>query len=563
MPFDHHLFVSADHYSISLSLLLTVGLTLHWLVCSRKHRDRFSLSHTHTMAMSAHESASFDDPGRPSARSLEKSRNETADVYVDVPTKKSSQFICSFVVIYTLLFFNGCCFTAVAPSVPFYLEFLNAPPTFLGWVVSSYSLGQIFGSPLAGRLSNDLSSKRLLLISSYAGLFSSFLYAVAPGYVYVLLSRLLTGLSAGFELTTELTFIANNTSMSERTAFMASVTACNVLGFIVGPTLSSALAMLDLQILGLRIDQYTGPGWLLAAMFFLSLILLQLFFTDQTRLGAEPSCKETGLSDNNRSEKLLSSDNGADRVDDVEATIPQDSVYSGGDNYIAYEDDGPTQEPPPALLLVLILIFVQFSVMCGFSLLETITSPLVEDEFGWTVQDCNLLLTCGGVFSLTVYLASLVASKRVQDRQQILAALVFCSFGFLLAVDWSRLDWVPTQVLPPLPYRTRFLISVGLVYGGFMTGRPILFALYSKLIPQQYQGQYLGWMVAGGSAARTLGPFFAVYFYYEIRSGNNLFALFGSIGLLHVACILLVLYQWQHLLPVVLERPSSSTKNTP
>ena len=529
------------------------------------------------MAMLAHVSSSFDNSSRhsahpsvtePPSRAPGKSRtttttsdgrNETGAS--DVPTAKSSQCIRSFAVIYSLLFFNGCCFTAVAPSVPFYLEFLNAPPEFLGWVVSSYSLGQIFGSPLAGRLSNHLSSKRLLLISSFAGLFSSFLYAVAPGYVCVLLSRLLTGLSAGFELTTELTFIANNTSMTERTAYMASVTACNVLGFIVGPTLSSALAMFDLQVLGFRIDQYTGPGWLLAAMFLLSLVLLQLFFTDQS-LRSEPSCNKTRLLGNSKTEKLLSS-NGPGSMDDVEA-IPQNSVYSGGDIYCAYEDDDdPAEEPPPSLLLVLILIFIQFSVMCGFSLLETITSPLVEDEFGWTVQGCNLLLTCGGVFSLIVYVAFLVASKRVQDRRLVLAALVLCSLGFLLAVDWDRLDWVPALFSSLLPYKIRFLLGFAFIYGGFMTGRPIVFALYSKLVAQQYQGQYLGWMVAGGSAARTLGPFFAVYLYYGVEgSGNNLFALFGSVGLLHVACILFILYQWHALLPVDLQRPSSSTKNT-
>jgi hypothetical protein len=33
-------------------------------------------------------------------------------------------------------------FTAVVPSVPFYLQQLGAQPSFLGWVVSFYSLGQ-------------------------------------------------------------------------------------------------------------------------------------------------------------------------------------------------------------------------------------------------------------------------------------------------------------------------------------------------------------------------------------------------------------------------------------
>ena len=61
-------------------------------------------------------------------------------------------------------------------------------------------------------------------MSSSLGLLSSTLYAVAPAYMFVLVSRLLTGISAGMEFTTELTFIAKNTKTFERTTYLASVT---------------------------------------------------------------------------------------------------------------------------------------------------------------------------------------------------------------------------------------------------------------------------------------------------------------------------------------------------
>lgn len=96
--------------------------------------------------------------------------------------------------VYTMIFFNGCCFTAVVPSVPFYLQFLNAPETFLGWVVSFYSLGQIMGSPIGGFLTSKLSSKKILTISSMLGFLSSSLYSTAPTYMWILYSRLLTGI---------------------------------------------------------------------------------------------------------------------------------------------------------------------------------------------------------------------------------------------------------------------------------------------------------------------------------------------------------------------------------
>ena len=193
--------------------------------------------------------------------------------------------------------------------------------------------------------------------------------------------------------------------------------------------------------------------------------------------------------------------------------------------------------------------------MCAFSVLETITSPLAQDKFGWDVQECNLLFTAGGIMSLIAYVVFVVASKWVKDRWLIVYALTLCFIGFVLAIDWATLDWPLADYLASVlpPYLNRFLAGYLVMNAGFMTGRPVTFALYSKLIASQYQGKYLGWMVAGGSAARTLGPFAAVFMYYSFPSdsGVNLLTLFGSVGIFHLICLVLVVLQWIHLLPVI------------
>ena len=90
-----------------------------------------------------------------------------------------------------------------------------------------------------------------------------------------------------------------------------------------------------------------------------------------------------------------------------------------------------------------------------------------------------------------------------------------------------------------------------LLNAGFMTARPVTFALCSKLISPKYQGRYLGFMVAGGSAARMAGPFVAVYLYYGITEppGLNMLALFGSEALFQLVCTSLVIALWPMLLP--------------
>lgn len=439
--------------------------------------------------------------------------------------------IISFIVIYTMIFFNGCCFTAVVPSVPFYLHYLGAPPTFLGLVVSAYSLGQIIGSPISGWLNDHLQSRTLLTLSSCIGLIASTFYATAPNQWYILLSRVMTGISAGMEFTTELAFIARNTTNEERTTYLASVSAVNILGFIMGPALTTVLSMLDFEFMGFKVNEYTGPGWLLVMMFFIDVLMIRIIYEDSSVDDAEDSDESTAwLLENEEKEGM-----------------PSYGAVSN-DGEIEHMENGTTkhkskQEPePPSLFLVLGLIFTQFTLMCAWSVLETITSPLASDSFGWSVEECNLLFTCGGAASLLAYVSFVIASKWVEDRWLIVYAITTCFVGLLLMIHLT-LDFLPS-------YKYCFLAGYLIMNAGFMTGRPVTFALYSKLIPTQYQGKYLGFMVAGGSVARTLGPFVAVYLYYHIEGPwKNTLALFGSEGVIMVMCLALMIYLWPSLLP--------------
>ena len=464
----------------------------------------------------------------------------------------------SFFVIYCMIFFNGACFTAVVPSLPFYLETLGAAPSFLGWVVSFYSLGQFIGSPTAGWLADRLSSQRMLTMSSTLGFFSSTLYAVAPNPWFVLASRVLTGVSAGMEFTTELAFIARNTTEQERTTFLASVTAVNVVGFILGPALTTILSSLDFTIAGLVVNEFTSPGWLLVSMFLIDIVMVQTLFQDSAHDTTKRGNVEVGNGGAEEQQKLL---NGKNNTNGYGGTAPasqkQKDTFKDNQTMSSPSSSGAEDEDaPPSTRMVVSLIFVQFTAMCAWSVLETITSPLAWTEFGWDVQACNILFTCGGFVSLLAYVGFVIASKWVQDRVLILYALIVCFVGLVLLIDWPQLWFVPEWISMP-SYVYRFVMGYFVLNAGFMTCRPCVFALYSKLISPKYQGRYLGMMVAGGSAARMAGPFVAVYLYYGITEppGLNMLALFGSEAAFQLVCTGLVIALWPMLLP-----PSSALK---
>lgn len=446
----------------------------------------------------------------------------------------TSSHLQSFVVVYTMIFFNGCCFTAVVPSIPFFLQLLAAPPSFLGLVVSFYSLGQIVGSTcIAGWINDKLDSKTVLTLTSMTGLFATLFYVIGTNHWFVLFSRWLTGVSAGWEFTTELSFIASNTSTTERTTFLATVTAVNVIGFIIGPALSTLLSMLNFNFMGLEINEYTSPGWLLVIMFFVDLIMVRVFFQDDS--SSLLSERSNLLVNNGKSEKRYGTH------------VEKESDHA--ESQVITERTA--EQHPPSLLVVVSLIFIQFTLMCGWSVLETITSPLARDSFGWQIHECNLLFTCGGAASLTAYVAFVLASKAIADRFLIAYAIFACIVGLLLMIIWS------SPLLPP--YLWRFVAGYLIVNAGFMTGRPVTFALYSKLIPEKkYQGVYLGYMVAGGSAARSLGPFVAVYCYYHLKYGMNTLVLFGSIAAIMMTCLVVMFLLWPSLIPAACDKEKCS-----
>ncbi len=385
--------------------------------------------------------------------------------------------------------------------------------------MSAYSVGQIVGSTcIAGWLNDKLGGRTLLTLTSMSGIVATLFYVIGANHWFVLLSRWLTGVSAGWEFTTELAYISSNTSAKERTVFLSSVTAVNLVGFILGPALSTLLSMLDFDIMGLEINEYTGPGWLLVALFVVDLIIVRVFFEESSTssVSDEHSVLVNGENEKNYG---TNADKESDRV----------------------ESQVVVEQRLPSLLVVGSLIFIQFSLMVVWSVMETIASLLAGDSFGWHIHECNILFTCGGAASLFAYVLFVIASKRVEDRLLIAYSIVACIIGLLLMITWS------SPLLPP--YLGRFVTGYLIVNMGFMTGRPVTFSLYSKLTPEKAQGAYLGYMVAGGSAARAAGPFVAVAIYYHIGNGMNTFVLFGSITTVMVICLAVMFMLWSSLIP--------------
>ncbi|XP_072315214.1 major facilitator superfamily domain-containing protein 8 [Eucyclogobius newberryi] len=432
-------------------------------------------------------------------------------------------------VMYFTMFISSVGFTIVITSVWPYLQKVDpsSDASFLGWVVAAYSLGQMIASPLFGLWSNHRPHREPLVCSLVINLLANIYYAYVDipkteNKYHMLISRIFVGFGAG-NVAVARSYVAGATSLEERTGAMANMSACQALGFILGPALQAGLSFIGergvtLKFIALQLNMYTAPALLAAALGLIN-ILLVLFVL-----------REHCVDDNGRyiNQSINYTDDNVE--DSVEAEESVDHV---------------------AVLTSNILFFI---VMFIFAIFETITTPLSMDMFAWTRKEAvlynGIIICCIGFESVLVFLVVKLASQRFGDRPVLLAGLAFIFCGFFGLLPWGnhypKIQWAElknnTQVSQMAlalgtnstvePTGCPFVqtwcqytpainlaqyISADLLIGvGYPTCNVMSYTLYSKLLGPKPQGVYMGWLTAAGSGARTLGPVFVSNVYTHL-----------------------------------------------
>lgn len=430
-------------------------------------------------------------------------------------------------VMYFTMFLSNVGFSIVITSIWPYLKKIDesADASFLGWVVAAYSLGQMVASPLFGLWSNHRPRREPLACSIFinisANIYYSYVY-LPPSHnqIHMLLARTFVGIGAG-NVAVVRSYVAGATSLKERTSAMANMSACQALGFILGPVLQAVLSFigetgLSVDVIKLRVNMYTAPA-LLAAFFGVINILLVFLVL------REHSVDDHG----NRIRPInYTPEERVDVTPEVEGDIDQIAVFTSN-----------------GLFFIILFIFAVF---------ETISTPLSMDMFAWTRKEAvfynGIILTAIGFESILVFLVVKVVSARVGDRPLLLGGLILIFVGFFVLLPWGnqypKIQWTdiknntmpPIQLTPttasnssleptgcpseqtwclftPVIHLAQYITSDILIGMGYSTCNVMSYILYSKILGPKPQGVYMGWLTASGSAARTLGPVFVTHFY--------------------------------------------------
>lgn len=133
-------------------------------------------------------------------------------------------------------------FGIILPVLPLYVEDLGASPAIIGVVLAAYSVAQLVGAPVLGRLS-DHHGRRPVLVLALIGSAVGHLVTGLAGSVWVVLAaRAFDGLSGG-SLSIAHAAVTDLAPPPERPRLFGLLGAGIAIGFVAGPALGSLAAL--------------------------------------------------------------------------------------------------------------------------------------------------------------------------------------------------------------------------------------------------------------------------------------------------------------------------------
>jgi MFS family permease len=428
-------------------------------------------------------------------------------------------------VFYVNVFFACTSFSIVMPSLFIYLDSLGASTAFYAAVVATFSVGEAAGSLVLGGLSTRIGTKRTMQACAVCSFLGSNSYALADAVsrtlspaaapYLVLVGRMLQGTGSGGQQAAEQAYMSIAAPIEQRTTLTGRLSTFACTGFIFGPAVGALVASVvpDARLGALRLNVFTKCGYFVALL-------------DATRFTITTCC-----------------------FTEARAAVPADDVENGRASTKALS------HTERAVWALIGFFFVHFN---GFALQETVTTPLVQQWFGWDEVEANLLFTAAGLANMLCSVAmSMLAGSRtlpdgsvaqvVEDRHLLMGSLLVGLVGWLVMIppgEWLR----PFGGAPGgggAIGLVQFGVGFCLVTVAFPFGRGVCLAMVGKLLDDAQQGQWMGIMFAFGAIARIAGPFWAV-------AGCDLFgtwAVFGSSAFLFALSIACAHATWPILVP--------------
>ncbi|XID94060.1 MFS transporter [Paenibacillaceae bacterium WGS1546] len=269
----------------------------------------------------------------------------------------------------------------VIPVMPSYMTELGISGSLVGLLVAAFSLTQLLFSPLAGRLSDSMGRKKMIVAGMIVFALSEWLFGVANSAPVLFAARMLGGVGAALIMPAVMAYTADVTKNEERAKGMGFINAAITTGFIIGPGIGGYLAEF-----GLRVPFYAAAAAGLIAAALTAIML---------------------------PESLPAANDASKTVPAVRESLLKQLRYSYREPYF----------------LSLVIVFVM---SFGLANYETIFGLFVDHKFGFTPKDIAFILTFGSISGAVVQATVFGWILNRFGERRVITVCLFMSGLFIL-----------------------------------------------------------------------------------------------------------------------------------
>lgn len=337
----------------------------------------------------------------------------------------------------------------VVPIMPTYMNELHMSGQIVGLLVAAFSLTQLLISPFAGRLSDAIGRKKVIVTGLIIFSFSELLFGLANEPWLLFASRMLGGIGAALIMPAVMAYTADTTTVEERAKGMGYINAAITTGFIIGPGLGGYIAEF-----GIRIPFFFAAGAAAVAALLTIAILPESLTVEQR--------KEMQASTGNK-----------------ESLVMQ-LVRSYREAYFL------------GLVIVFVLSF-------GLANYETVFGLFVDHKFGFTPKDIAFVITFGSIAGAVVQVTFFGWILNRFGENKVISSCLLIAGLFILLTLFVNSFWAIIVVTFIVFFATDIL-------------RPAVSTQLSKLAGEK-QGFVAGMNSAYTSLGNIAGPVIAGYLF--------------------------------------------------